>query len=66
MFDVKRPDMTNKTFRLSADLMERLSSVAQAKKVSVNYLVIQCCEYALDNMVDKQETPPEESPPKRE
>ena len=53
MFDVKKPEMLNRAFRLPAELVERLGSVAQEKSVSVNYLVIQCCEYALDNMADK-------------
>ena len=55
MFDVKKPEVTNKTFRLSAELLERLSSVAQEKKVSLNYLVIQCCEYALANLPTESE-----------
>ena len=53
MFNVKKPEMTNKTFRIPAELVERLTKVAQAKKVSLNNLVIQCCEYALDNMQDE-------------
>jgi len=53
MFEVNKPDMTNKTFRVPAELIERLSKVAQSKKVSLNNLVIQCCEYALDNLSDK-------------
>lgn len=50
MFAVKRVEMVNKTFRMSVDLVKRLSIVAQAQDVSVNNLVSQCCEYALDNM----------------
>ena len=53
MFEVNKPNMTNKTFRMPAELIERLSEVAQAKKVSLNNLVIQCCEYALDNLPEK-------------
>ena len=47
MFTVRKIDMVNKTFRLPATLVERLSTVAQAKGVSMNNLVAQCCEYAL-------------------
>lgn len=51
MFQIKPPEaMVNKTFRLPAELLERLSSVAAREHVSVNSLVKQCCEYALDNM----------------
>ena len=50
MFDVKRPEMTNKTFRLPLSLVKRLQEVAQNKSVSLNSLVTQCCEYALENL----------------
>ena len=50
MFAVKRVEMVNKTFRMSVDLVKRLSIVAQAQDVSMNNLVSQCCEYALNNM----------------
>lgn len=52
MFKVSKPEMVNKTFRLPIELVDKLSKVAQDKKVSVNQLVIQCCEYALDNLPD--------------
>lgn len=50
MFDVKKTEMINKTFRFPAELIERLAVVAQQKGVSMNNLVVQCCEYALDNL----------------
>lgn len=50
MFTVKKVEMVNKTFRLPTDLVKRLATVAQAQGVSMNNLVTQCCEYALDNM----------------
>ena len=53
MFDVTKPEMINKTFRLPRELVDRLSSVAQTKQVSVNNLVVQCCEYALGNLSKK-------------
>ena len=57
-FDVKKPETASKTFRLPLDLLNRLGLVAQQKGVSLNYLVCQCCEYALANLPDgeKQET----------
>lgn len=54
MFAVKRVEMVNKTFRMSVDLVKRLSVVAQAQDVSMNNLVSQCCEYALDNMASSK------------
>jgi len=52
MFDVKKPEMINKTFRLPLSLVKRLQEVAQVKDVSLNALVGQCCEYALENLKD--------------
>lgn len=53
MFEVKKPEMVNKTFRMTAELVEKLTIVAQSQKVSLNNLVCQCCEYALDNMAEQ-------------
>lgn len=50
MFEVKKVETTNKTFRLPVDLVKRLEVVAQHKNVSMNNLIIQCCEYALNNL----------------
>lgn len=50
MFKVKKGEFTNKTFRMPNDLIEQLQSVAQEQSVSLNQLVIQCCQYALDNL----------------
>lgn len=55
MFKVNKPEMVNKTFRMPAELIERLNVVAQAQKVSLNNLVCQCCEYALNNMSEKSD-----------
>ncbi len=50
MFKVKKEEFTNKTFRMPNDLIEQLQNVAQEQSVSLNQLVIQCCQYALDNL----------------
>ena len=50
MFKIEKPEMTNKTFRLPLKLVQELQVVAQNKDVSLNYLVQQCCEYALKNL----------------
>ncbi len=50
MFKVKKNEMINKTFRLPLELVQKLQTVAQNKEVSLNNLVIQCCEYALKNL----------------
>ena len=53
MFRVQKPEMTNKTFRLPSKLIQELQVVAQAKGVSLNNLVQQCCEYALKHLDKK-------------
>ena len=50
MFEVKKPEMVNKTFRISVELVEQLSKLAQEKGISLNKLIIQCCEYALGDL----------------
>ncbi len=50
MFAVKKIEMVNKTFRLPTELVKRLATVAQEQGVSMNNLVGQCCEYALNHM----------------
>lgn len=52
MFKVKREEYINKTFRMPTELVKRLQDVAQNQGVSLNKLVVQCCEYALDNLTE--------------
>lgn len=56
MFVVEtKEEKVNKTFRLSLKLVHRLEKVAKSKDTSVNYLVAWCCEYALNDMIDKKD-----------
>ena len=50
MFKVEKPDYVNKTFRINRKLLETLEAIAQNENISVNALVVQCCEYAINNM----------------
>lgn len=50
MFQIKKTEYVNKTFRLPVELVKKLEILAQEKGVSLNNLVSQCCEYALDNI----------------
>ena len=43
-------DSESKTFRLPIDLIEKLDGLAVQNKLSLNQLVIQCLEYAVDNL----------------
>ncbi len=42
--------MINKTFRLPINLIQALQIIAQNQGISLNNLVKQCCEYALNNI----------------
>lgn len=53
MFEIEKNETINKTFRLPIELSEKLKLVAQEQGISMNNLVIQCCEYALNNMKPK-------------
>ena len=55
MFKIKKTEHTNKTFRLPVELVEKMEQIAQSRGVSLNNLVIQCCEYALENIEHSEE-----------
>ncbi len=59
MFKIKKGEHINKTFRMPVELVEKMEKIAQDHKVSLNNLVIQCCEYALDNMTPDEINKPE-------
>ena len=50
MLEVKKPEHINKTFRMPVELVQKLEVLAQEKQVSLNNLIVQCCEYALNNL----------------
>ena len=51
MFQVKKGEETvNKTFRIPKPLFDKMSDIAQREGVSLNNFVLQCCEYAIDNL----------------
>lgn len=52
MFKLDRQEFVNKTFRLPLALVEELQELAQRKNMSLNQLVIRCCDYALSDLVD--------------
>jgi hypothetical protein len=52
MFKIEKTVFVNKTFRFEKQFAEKLEQIAQQNNVSVNALVIQCCKYALDNMIE--------------
>lgn len=49
-FEIKRQEYVNRTFRLTKELADTLSQVAQEENISVNELVVQSCQFALEHM----------------
>ncbi len=59
MFKVRRVEETaNRTFRFPVSLLEKMSETAQNENISLNSFVIQCIEYAMENLEEsnKKET----------
>ncbi len=62
MFKVQKgyDGMVTKTFRLPEKLVKNLDAIAGKNELSLNKLVIQCLEYAIEN-IDKDDLPDEMS-----
>lgn len=43
-------DSVSKSFRLPVELVGKLEKLAYENKISLNHLVIQCLNYAIDNL----------------
>ena len=55
MFKIQKGyDSESKTFRLPVELVEQLEKLATQNKLSLNQLVIQCLNYAVDNLEPEQ------------
>ena len=52
MFQIEKPEKVNRTIFIPKSLLERITKLSQEKDVSVNQIIIQCCEYALSHMED--------------
>jgi predicted transcriptional regulator len=56
MFRIQRGSETvSKTFRLPAELANRLEQLASENNLSLNNLVVQCLRYALDNLDEEKD-----------
>ena len=59
MFKIRKGyESENKTFRLPSGLIRRLESLAAQNNLSVNQLVIQCLNYAIDNLEEDDDRQP--------
>lgn len=51
MWKIKKGcDSVSKTFRLPIEMVDYLEKLAVENKISLNRLVIQCLDYAVDNL----------------
>ncbi len=57
MFEIKKIDYINKTFRMPVELVNQLEILAQNNGVSLNNLIVQCCEYCLKNLKPESKVP---------
>lgn len=55
MFEIRNEQKSNKTIRMPDSLIERLQRAADENDISFNQLVVQCCEYALNDMTQSEE-----------
>lgn len=56
MFHIQREGAGSnvpRTIRFTEELFETLNQVAQESHVSFNSLVLQCCQYALENLEEE-------------
>ena len=57
MFKIQKGyDSESKTFRLPIELIDKLEALATSNKLSLNQLVIQCLNYAVNNIDSDLET----------
>lgn len=52
-FEIKKQEYVNRTYRITKELAEELSRVAQEENISVNELVVQSCKFALEHRKGK-------------
>lgn len=53
-FHIKKQEYSNRTFRFPVELLDELNTLASNKNLSLNQIVVQCCEYALKNLDDDE------------
>lgn len=53
-FKVEKEEYVNKTFRLEKKLVDELEIICNKKNISLNKLVVQCINYALNDLEDDE------------
>lgn len=49
-FIIKKPTSSNRTIRMPDSLIEKITKLAAKQDISFNRVVVQCCEYAINNL----------------
>ena len=53
-FIIKKPTSSNRTIRMPDTLIEKIAKLAAEQDISFNQVVVQCCEYALENLPESK------------
>ena len=53
-FIIKKPTSSNRTIRMPDTLIEKISKIASEQDVSFNQVVVQCCEFAIENLPEHE------------
>lgn len=49
-FKIKHDETLNKTIRMKKSMIDEITTLAVKHDISFNALVVQCCEFALQNL----------------
>lgn len=49
-FIIKKPTSSNRTVRMPDTLIDKITKIAVEQDISFNQVVVQCCEYAIENL----------------
>lgn len=52
-FYIRKQEYSNRTLRFPVELLDELNQYASNKSISLNQLVIKCCEYAMKNIEEE-------------
>lgn len=53
-FIIKKPTSSNRTIRMPDALIEKITQLAAQQDISFNQVVVQCCEYAIENLPENK------------
>ncbi|MBQ6569112.1 MAG: hypothetical protein IJL87_02525 [Clostridia bacterium] len=55
VFKINKQKNSNKTIRMPEEIIMKLQELADKNNISFNQVVVQCCEFALNHLVDTDE-----------